>query len=667
MAVPEQTPFIEYTANGTTTNFALTFDCDNSDYLIVTLNGVDASVGSWSLVGTSIVFTTAPLNGVVVAIKRDTPLERTTDYQLYDNSFLPTAVNKDFDRIWRKLQELGYADWLLNNKIDQEILDRIASDEEILDYILNQDNTLKADYIARDAALKDYIDQMIALVTGDPSFTGITANFVIDDSGKTQQEINSVLIDGYAYVEWFGDTSTDATNAINLCLLYCKSNNKTAKGIPNKTYNISDTVLIQSSVDFSKCTIVVPSSLAKPAIKITNRGTGLTHLRDKEISLPVLTNNRVLGIVPTIGSIGVQVLGGVRNCNIAFDSIYGFEENLQLLSDTTNDDEFIAYNRFTFNGLFAGSKVNVHMWIANTGWVNQCTWMGGQFAGYSQDRATFSSVNLKISKTTSAGNNPPNGHTFFGCSMEGNFTQTIEYNLHADVTTSYYSLNTFVNCRFESSVSMKLSSYALYDTFIGCYGLYETTYVNDVRPTILGSARTGHVMLDVAVIAGAADSRTAKNTVTYSAGNSSSAIPLTVGFNKIITGGLQASGSYVMFHPTNSALLHPLCRVALDTGSPSILMGDGSSAPSEKLFRYAANDWRHTFNLRPNADITQNLGSAALRYKEMHVQDLAIYPPSSNAPTTNGEVTFELTSNTQLKIYAKGSDGVVRSGTITLA
>ena len=483
---------------------------------------------------------------------------------------------------------------------------------------------------------------------------------------KNQFSINEVLTNGYAYVEWFGDTINDATNAINMCLLYCRNYNKTAKGTPNKKYKISNTVLIQSSCDFTKSKFEAPLSLAKPAIQITNRGTGLTHIRAKSIKLPELTNNRELGVVPTVGSIGVQILGGMRNCDITFDNIHGFEENLQLKSDTLNNDEFIAYNKFMFNGLLAGSKVNIHLWIVNTGWVNQCTWIGGQFAGYSQDRAVFESRNLKISKTTATGNNPPNGHTFVGCSMEGNFTQTIEYDLHPDITTSYYSLNTFVNCRFESSVSMKFSPYALYDTFVGCYGLYETTYVNDVRPTIIGSARTGHLFFDVAAIVGDTGSRTAKNTFMFAAGNSSSAIPLSVGFNKIITGGLQSSGSYVMFHPTNAALLQPLVRIALDGGSPSILMGDGVTTPTEKIFRYAPSDWRHTFNLRPNVDIAQNLGSATLRYKEVHVQDLAIYPPAINIPTTNGEVTFELTSNTQLKIYAKGSDGVVRSATLTL-
>lgn len=42
-------------------------------------------------------------------------------------------------------------------------------------------------------------------------------------------------------------------------------------------------------------------------------------------------------------------------------------------------------------------------------------------------------------------------------------------------------------------------------------------------------------------------------------------------------------------------------------------------------------------------------------------------PESTATPVVNGEMRFELTSNTSLKIKVKGSDGVVRSATLTLA
>ena len=42
-------------------------------------------------------------------------------------------------------------------------------------------------------------------------------------------------------------------------------------------------------------------------------------------------------------------------------------------------------------------------------------------------------------------------------------------------------------------------------------------------------------------------------------------------------------------------------------------------------------------------------------------------PGNSVTPVDNGDVVFELTNNTTLTVKAKGSDGVVRSGTITLA
>ncbi|MFZ8001433.1 hypothetical protein ACO1DV_00035 [Acinetobacter lwoffii] len=41
MAVPEQTPYKEYTANGSTTSFALGFICDSKNDLIVLVDGVN--------------------------------------------------------------------------------------------------------------------------------------------------------------------------------------------------------------------------------------------------------------------------------------------------------------------------------------------------------------------------------------------------------------------------------------------------------------------------------------------------------------------------------------------------------------------------------------------------------------------------------------------------
>ncbi|MFI9952681.1 hypothetical protein Q4195_18840, partial [Acinetobacter baumannii] len=55
----------------------------------------------------SIQFTTAPTDGSDITIERDTTVERTIQYETYNNSFRPDTLNYDFDRIWRVLQEKG--------------------------------------------------------------------------------------------------------------------------------------------------------------------------------------------------------------------------------------------------------------------------------------------------------------------------------------------------------------------------------------------------------------------------------------------------------------------------------------------------------------------------------------------------------------------------------
>lgn len=116
MAVPVQTPYQEYAANGVTTSFAVTFQCLSKDTLIVTINGVEQSPTLWSFTGGNVVFVAAPANLAIVGIKRSTALKREVTYQAYGNSFRPDVLNNDIDRLWHVLQENQY---IYNKKVDK--------------------------------------------------------------------------------------------------------------------------------------------------------------------------------------------------------------------------------------------------------------------------------------------------------------------------------------------------------------------------------------------------------------------------------------------------------------------------------------------------------------------------------------------------------------------
>ena len=208
MAVQEQTPYQEITANGVTTSFVLDFDCENKDHLIVTLDGLEPPVGDWSLIGGSVVFITAPANDVLVTIQRNTPLSRTTDYQSYNNSFRPWSVNGDFDRIWLKLQELGVVDWLLSKRIDKEILDRIQAD-------------IQYDLLAqgREQELKVYLESIVNNLTGENTLP-LRDLYIQTWSGRTQEQKNKENISAQDYGAVGNGTTNDSAAFTNLELEY---------------------------------------------------------------------------------------------------------------------------------------------------------------------------------------------------------------------------------------------------------------------------------------------------------------------------------------------------------------------------------------------------------------------------------------------------------------
>lgn len=452
-----------------------------------------------------------------------------------------------------------------------------------------------------------------------------------------------------------GDGVADDTLKLNALMAAGLTLGRVVVGRVGATYKITDTVHFGSNADFGGCIFAAPASLAAPAVDVY----GAAQLNRISIKFPTVQNNRVAGVVPTAGSIGIRIQGS-RNCRFEFSTVYGFEENIQLYSNNGTTG-FISYNNLYFNEIVFGAKINIHLKTELTGWVNQCAWFGGQFAQLSTDTAAFNTINLQITKADTGGNNPPNGHTFFGCSFEGAFTRTVKYNLNAGIVTSYFSCNTFINCRFEAAANMELSAIALYDTYVTCSGLNGATFVGGVYPNVLGGTRLFRHTTDISAIPGAAGFRTANSVPIFQAVNSGNAVALSAGLSGQINAGITAGGSFVTFHPTDPAKLFATTSVNTGGGVPKWECGDGTVAAPDYMGWFGNNDWRMKGSFTPVTDSTYALGSAARKWTTLSLSggvgfygSAPVAKQTLAAAATDAATTQTLANDIRAKLIAIG-------------
>ena len=69
----------------------------------------------------------------------------------------------------------------------------------------------------------------------------------------------------------------------------------------------------------------------------------------------------------------------------------------------------------------------------------------------------------------------------------------------------------------------------------------------------------------------------------------------------------------------------------------------------------------------PDTDGTRQIGNSTYAFGVGYVDRLILRPGASVTPAANGDLEFEATNNTTVTVKFKGSDGTVRSGTISLS
>lgn len=248
MAVPEQIPYREYTANGVAKVFPLEFDCKEQDHLIVLVNDVEPSHGSWSFdaIADTVTFALPPLTGAIIKIQRDTPMSRSTDFQTYDNSLRPKPINDDFDIIWRKLQEMGVSDSLLKKFFLKEI--------ENQGLAVNQLDELYNDFLQRLANVNTNKDWDAAFI----AYKGST-----QDIFNSNQENLNLSITNYVNPKMWGavgDGIADDSSAIESCRNYMIANAATFNDFSESKYrhtrNITFTAPNQKLIFNGNCEFI---------------------------------------------------------------------------------------------------------------------------------------------------------------------------------------------------------------------------------------------------------------------------------------------------------------------------------------------------------------------------------------------------------------------------
>lgn len=190
MAVPEQIPVVNYVADGIVKKFDVPFEYDQQSDLHIYVDGAEPTIDKYYFDGNAFNFYIAPTNGQGVKIKRITPKERDTDYNLHTNTVRPKALNTDFDRLWYVLQEVFSDVGGLSQAVQDEIIARIQGDEDLLNQLTAEISARMLGDEAVTEDLKNYVDQVVGAIINDPDFDGIDADKVNDASGETQQQVN---------------------------------------------------------------------------------------------------------------------------------------------------------------------------------------------------------------------------------------------------------------------------------------------------------------------------------------------------------------------------------------------------------------------------------------------------------------------------------------------
>jgi len=186
-----------YTGTGTQVDFALSYIPKDDQYVYVSINGVQQHVSEYSLSGSTITFTSAPLSTDEVEIRIHDSISSSVvvrDYQQYVYSGLSSAtqVTGADDNGLVLAYDVGKVEVYANGVRLVDGLDYTATNGTIVAFVSPQTITGTVEVVSLSRAT--FTDRLEALVPGTTALTTTTANQVVDTFPHTANRTAKYLI-----------------------------------------------------------------------------------------------------------------------------------------------------------------------------------------------------------------------------------------------------------------------------------------------------------------------------------------------------------------------------------------------------------------------------------------------------------------------------------------
>ncbi len=359
--IPNITPIVRYSASGSDETFEYAFPIFASEDLAVYLNGAKQASGftingAGDTSGGSVVFDTAPANGVIVTLSRELQIERITDY-LEGGDFSARSINSELDYIIASIQQVNRENDTMLKYGDHETPASVI----LPDRALRANKALGFDGDGEPVAVS--LDGSMAA----PDFTAIGSGASTRTSHDKFSDLISIKDFGAV-----GDGLTDDTNAIINALAAADS-----VFIPEGVYLVFATITLtarQSIIGSGQGSVIQANANTFNVIEVTEDHCAISNIRieggDIGIKLYGVTRPVVQTSVSDVTiaqpNTGVQ-LDGYNNTKypcywnnftrvlVEQPAVHGFHLTLSGAGDTPNANKFYACRAYSLGADITGA------------------------------------------------------------------------------------------------------------------------------------------------------------------------------------------------------------------------------------------------------------------------------------------------------------------------